>query len=585
MIAQEIVENNMLSQKSSSNKIMYKIAALELKHEERKTLINRWGSEKCKLHNLNILLKDKLLQVQNNAIKLQSKLLNNKKQLSLLKIENTQLNEQLDQIKHKNVSLEFQVQEIPQLRLKELELESKNEQIIDLLQKIDCLKNENKYLREQNNEPVIELEATKMLGNMGTGRAFDSHVSNFSKEKDSPNCSANCFSKVKELTTKLSVEESGSDCANTFETSEFDFDTWNKVENAQRSDHKSPQTPSMFAKNIKTTLPFQSQIESCNLDKLIDCMEHLKQMPKSDHEQNESLESRNFVESQDSFMTYSPLNKYSTERPLNKQFENSIETEFMGSTLLEMTNGSIEKLNQMYNQCKSENQELQYKCAKIEKFWESKYNEVCEIANKALNEAKRLKDEGNDLKLTMDALSNEYFECEEYWLLKLEEERKLNKLEKKVSNEKLNNLEVKIKGYIDMLEETADNKLPSIDEHVEFEEQINCIQLEFSSYCMKIEKEMENLKIENERLKSQIVIPVDKVDLEGANSQFKEKYEKCLKNEKTNGEFKNKQFDLKYNHEKSGMECQSLMQQRNLLRYEIFQLKEYLNFLSVSSHH
>lgn len=43
---------------------------------------------------------------------------------------------------------------------------------------------------------------------------------------------------------------------------------------------------------------------------------------------------------------------------------------------------------------------------------------------------------------------------------------------------------------------------------------------------------MENLKIENERLKSQIVIPVDKVDREGANSQFKEEYEKCLKKEK-----------------------------------------------------
>lgn len=178
----------------------------------------------------------------------------------------------------------------------------------------------------------------------------------------------------------------------------------------------------MFAKNIKTTLPFQSQIESCDLDKLIDCMEHLKQMPKSDHEQNESLELRNFVESPDSFMTYS------TERPLNKQFENSIETEFMGSTLIEMTNGSVEKLKQMYNQCKSENQKLQYKCAKIEKFWESRYNEVCEIADKALNEAEQLKDENTDLKLTMDALRNEYFEFEEYCLLKLEEERKLNEL-------------------------------------------------------------------------------------------------------------------------------------------------------------
>lgn len=47
------------------------------------------------------------------------------------------------------------------LGLKELELESINGQIIDLVEKIDGLKNENKCLRDQNDELVIELEATK----------------------------------------------------------------------------------------------------------------------------------------------------------------------------------------------------------------------------------------------------------------------------------------------------------------------------------------------------------------------------------------------------------------------------------------
>jgi len=36
----------------------------------------------------------------------------------------------------------------------------------------------------------------------------------------------------------------------------------------------------------------------------------------------------------------------------------------------------------------------------------------------------------------------------------------------------LNNLEVKIKEYSDMLEDTTDNKLPSIDENAELEEQV-----------------------------------------------------------------------------------------------------------------
>jgi len=186
----------------------------------------------------------------------------------------------------------------------------------------------------------------------------------------------------------------------------------------------------MLVNNIKTTLSSQSQIESCHLDELIDYLEHMKQRQKSDHlqqvEQKESLES--VQESPDSLMTSSPLNKYPTKRSLNKQFENSTETEFMDSTLIEVTNGSVEKLKQMYNQSKSENQELRDKCEKIDKYWESRYNQLCEVADKALDEAKRLKDEGTELERGIDALRNEYFECEEYWSLKLEEERKLNEL-------------------------------------------------------------------------------------------------------------------------------------------------------------
>lgn len=43
---------------------------------------------------------------------------------------------------------------------------------------------------------------------------------------------------------------------------------------------------------------------------------------------------------------------------------------------------------------------------------------------------------------------------------------------------------------------------------------------------------MEKLKIENEKLKSQIVIPVEKVDREVPTCQFKEECEKCSENSK-----------------------------------------------------
>lgn len=186
----------------------------------------------------------------------------------------------------------------------------------------------------------------------------------------------------------------------------------------------------MLVNSIKTTLSSQTQFDAHHLDELIDYLKEMKQSPNSENiktvKQKPSLILT--YESPDSFMTSSPLSKYPTRRSLNKQFECSLETEFMDSTLLEVTNGSVEHLKQLYNQCKTENQELSNKCEKIEKDWESRYNELCEVADKALDEAKRLKDECTDLENGIDALRNEYFECEEYWSLKLDEERKLNDL-------------------------------------------------------------------------------------------------------------------------------------------------------------
>jgi uncharacterized coiled-coil DUF342 family protein len=184
----------------------------------------------------------------------------------------------------------------------------------------------------------------------------------------------------------------------------------------------------MLVTSIKTTLSSQTQIDSSHLDELIDYLEYLKHTPQVINSIQVNKNKLLLQESLDSFATSSPLNKYPTRRSLNKQFESSLEMEFMDTTLMEVTNGSVEQLKQMFNQCKSDNHELYEKCEKIEKDWESRYNEICNVADKALDEAKRLKDECTDLENGIDALRNEYFECEEYWSQKLDEERKLNEL-------------------------------------------------------------------------------------------------------------------------------------------------------------
>lgn len=62
--------------------------------------------------------------------------------------------------------------------------------------------------------------------------------------------------------------------------------------------------------------------------------------------------------------------------------------------------------------------------------------------------------------------------------------------------------------------------------------QINCIQQEFSSYCVKKEEEMQKLKDENDKLKSQVILPVEKIDREVTNCRSKVECEKCYENSK-----------------------------------------------------
>lgn len=201
-------------------------------------------------------------------------------------------------------------------------------------------------------------------------------------------------------------------------------------ENTEKLNQVCSQTSLMLVNNIKSTLSSQSKIDLCHLNDLIDYLERMKEVPKSNDllsiKQEEFLDLEH--ESSNGFVKMLPLNKYPTRRSLNKQFGSSLETELVDSALMKATNDSVEKLKQMYNKCNLENQKLHEKCEKIEKDWESRYNQSCEVADKALDEAKRFKDECTDLENGMDALRNEYFECEEYWSLKLDEERKLNDL-------------------------------------------------------------------------------------------------------------------------------------------------------------
>ncbi|XP_050532815.1 blastoderm-specific protein 25D isoform X2 [Daktulosphaira vitifoliae] len=558
MLAQEVDENHMRLEKSS----LEKINALEQKqNEEKKSLMNQWFTEKDNLFSQINILNENLKEIQNYKSELQLELVKTKEKVGKLEKENSKLQEQLEDTINKNTILEVYVQEIPKLKLKEIELESSNVEIMELMEKIDYLKNENKNLRDQNDELAIELESVKGSNNQNLNESFESNMRNFLAEKNSPNC----FGKINIFSSSNNFIEESIDSPNNIETNIESDVTLNRDDLTTCSEEKTTSISSTLINSLKSKIS-QSDMNVEQLDELISYFKIKKQKLQSTDNFNGSSIS--------CCHSSSPTTKNFTRRSLIKQFENSLDSETVQNKI-----NDVEKLKNLYEECKSENDILHLRCEQITKDWELRYNDLEEVADKALDEAKKLKDECADLESGMDDLRNEYFECEEYWSMKLDEERSLNEKEKKVYEHKLNNLEAKIKEFSDLTKKNNE-KLSPIIENAELEEQINCLQKDFMEYQTQTKEKLTNLLEENKELKSKVAPMIKKIDREVSASILFEECEKCKENNKECHELKNKYSSVKTTCEKLTKECRALLQKRSGLLNEISKLQQYFINLS-----
>ncbi|CAG7820960.1 unnamed protein product [Allacma fusca] len=118
-------------------------------------------------------------------------------------------------------------------------------------------------------------------------------------------------------------------------------------------------------------------------------------------------------------------------------------------------------------------------------------------------EKSQLQNQINELESNLNLLAVEYEKTEDYWTNKLSEERVSYELERQINDEKLREIQDKIKEYEELLGESLNsaNKLSPVAECWSLEKQIGeleCENYEIRGVVEKYEKDMESFKIKLE---------------------------------------------------------------------------------------
>lgn len=172
------------------------------------------------------------------------------------------------------------------------------------------------------------------------------------------------------------------------------------------------------------------------------------------------------------------------------------------------------------------------------------------------------------LERSNELLKADYEQCEDYWEMKLEEERQLFEQEQKVNGEKLEELIAKIAEYDELYgnEDQNDGRLSPIEEKCNLEQQYNDLEDEFKTWQGKAEASMASKDKEIAELRAKLQDLSKQVDLVSPRSEKSKNHAK----DEIDGE---RIHVLKKKKKTVDRECDLLMQQRESLMSEIMQLQ------------
>lgn len=156
ILAQEIDERHSNLEDSTRSEIK----SLEQRHNEAiRELTTQLTAEREQLGNLNSRLELKIKTMEAEELKLRQELLSLKDDNSALENEQAELHKQITELLEQNIKLNQDISEMEIGGGTDERIDSHNEEMLDLIEKIETLQIENSNLRDKNDELQSDVES------------------------------------------------------------------------------------------------------------------------------------------------------------------------------------------------------------------------------------------------------------------------------------------------------------------------------------------------------------------------------------------------------------------------------------------
>ncbi|XP_008553801.1 blastoderm-specific protein 25D [Microplitis demolitor] len=519
ILAQEIDENHAKLEKSKNDQIKL----IEARHSELVKDFSLQQTSEREAHMATLKsLNEQLQACQQEEQLLRGKLADALHDNQTLEIDNQNLTDQINKLKISNNQLLIQVQALA-AECDEAEHcdERENEQVISLVDRIKKLQSEASLLRDQNDELTSEIELLKSRltcdkinkYSMTLNNSFADSTSDESnsvtdyeplgkqvpefkiiKETDNydndrriimtsnlPNAIASIINDLKNLPIDCSLKRNISDIISELEShldktkvsvdgDKNDFES--EITKADGDKEECEERTSSLRdfvvnKNNKRIISQSDEFISSNID-------------NNNYSICGSSSSNNISKSKTSLRDYPPR-KESWDAKIDRR----------DSVLsIDVTDGN----NDLDNLRKDRDR---LSCLLQEQ--EVKHN----------NEKKLLQEQCKKLETDLELLRNEYYQCEDYWENKLEEERLIVEQEQKITDDKLTELINKIAEYEEQFsggDKKNDGRLSPIDEKFNLEQSYTDLEDEFEEFKRRMQETLEEreseLMIMQEKLKA-----------------------------------------------------------------------------------
>lgn len=428
ILAQEIDERHTNLEDSTRSEIK----SIEQRHNETiKELTVQLALEREQLSQLNTKLESKIKSMEVEEVKLRSDFAGLREENSALECEQTELHKQITDMLEQNIKLNQEIAEMESGGSDEAKNDCHNEEMLDLIEKIETLQMENSNLRDKNDELQSDIE--NLNGEVTRWKGKSKYVGSKSQE--------NSGAEDQEANISSAVKRRG--------------DSPSKIRAAEES-------------------PRMGKVRKFSED-------------------NESETSGDWMALNNELASSTPA----PSKAIAYAFHNRDEE-------IDQLKKKVLDLEQSLSEYQNKTSDMTNKTS------ESGAHEVSIKTNEELRKEKdKFQARVKELEASLELMSREYENCEDYWQAKVNDERMLFDEEQRLSDEKFAELLQKMSELEDQFAAQNDRggRLSPIDEN----------QLE--QQYLELENEMEDLKVHAQTLLDDKAREIECLQLEVSHLQ------------------------------------------------------------------